>query len=224
MDSDSWEMYYRRIIDDFGFSREKDEASARVLEECLTGKMGHIDDIEELVNGKDVWVVGNAPSLPAELKTARPYGTLIAADGATSVLLANGFRPHIIVSDLDGNIDDILRANESGSLVLIHAHGDNIDSVRRFAPRFDGNVIGTTQSTPFDDIQNFGGFTDGDRAVFLADHFDAGKITLLGFDFENVGKEEDVEKKQKKLDWAYILIQSLANPNITFWSPSSSSE
>ena len=45
------------------------------------------------------------------------------------------------------------------------------------------NCIGTTQTNPFNKIQNFGGFTDGDRGVFLASHFDAKKIILFGMDF-----------------------------------------
>ena len=32
-------------------------------------------------------------------------------------------------------------------------------------------------------VNNFGGFTDGDRCVFLANHFKANKIILLGMDF-----------------------------------------
>ena len=38
-------------------------------------------------------------------------------------------------------------------------------------------------------VHNFGGFTDGDRCVFLANHFKAKKIILLGMDFgTRIGK------------------------------------
>ena len=50
-----------------------------------------------------------------------------------------------------------------------------------------------------------GGFTDGDRGVFLANHFNAKKIILFGMDFGNqIGKfsntkRADREMKLKKL-------------------------
>ena len=47
------------------------------------------------------------------------------------------------------------------------------------------NCIGTTQTTPFNKIQNFGGFTDGDRGVFLASHFEAKKLFFLEWILEN---------------------------------------
>ena len=68
------------------------------------------------------------------------------------------------------------------------------------------NCIGTTQTNPFNKIQNFGGFTDGDRGVFLASYFDAKKIILFGMDFGNqIGKfsntkKSDRETKLKKLE------------------------
>ena len=31
-----WERYYKEILDDFGFSREDDEYSAKVLDEILS--------------------------------------------------------------------------------------------------------------------------------------------------------------------------------------------
>ncbi len=60
-------------------------------------------------------------------------------------------------------------------------------------------------------LYNFGGFTDGDRAVFLAHHFGSRSIQLLGFDFENVGEKPNCDEKTKlkKLGWAKRLITSL---------------
>jgi uncharacterized Rossmann fold enzyme len=222
MDFAQWEKFYIEILRDFGFSRDADENSAKRLHDSLKGRSASLTDLKQLIDGKDVWVVGNAPSLEKDLDIAELDGTIIAADDAVSVLAAKGIRPHIIVSDLDGDIEDIIKANRQGAIVLIHAHGDNIEEIERQTSRFSGCVMGTTQSAPFDDIQNFGGFTDGDRGVFLADHFHARTITLLGFDFENINPEKDAEGKLRKLEWAYILIESLNNPVIAYWSPSSS--
>ena len=62
------------------------------------------------------------------------------------------------------------------------------------------NCIGTSQSTPFDKIQNFGGFTDGDRGVFLANHYEAKKIILFGMDFgKQIGKFSKTKKSERKI-------------------------
>ena len=61
------------------------------------------------------------------------------------------------------------------------------------------NCIGTTQSKPFSKIQNFGGFTDGDRGVFLANHYGAKKIILFGMDFgDKIGKFSNTKKSERK--------------------------
>ena len=78
------------------------------------------------------------------------------------------------------------------------AHGDNIKKLG-FIKNFK-NHIGTTQSKPFDKLQNFGGFTDGDRGVFLANHFQAKKIVLLGMDFGGrIGKFSETKKSDRKI-------------------------
>ena len=61
------------------------------------------------------------------------------------------------------------------------------------------NCIGTTQTNPFNKIQNFGGFTDGDRGVFLASYFNAKKIILFGMDFGNqIGKFSNTKKSDRR--------------------------
>ena len=78
------------------------------------------------------------------------------------------------------------------------------------------NCIGTTQTTPFNKIQNFGGFTDGDRGVFLASHFEAKKIILFGMDFgKQIGKfsntkKSDRDTKLKKLKIGEELLMWLS--------------
>lgn len=208
MDYAAWDLYYRKILDDFGFSREEDERSARILDERLGGRRIDPEDLRPLFEGKDATIAGNAPSLPEEL--AAVEHPLVAADEATTVLRSAGIRPDVIVTDLDGTVEDQIAANAEGAVAVIHAHGDNIPAVEKWAPKFTGPVIGTTQSRPFGRICNFGGFTDGDRAAFLADHLGASGLLLIGFDFENPSpKDADRVTKARKLDWAYILLQTL---------------
>ena len=219
-----WEIYYKEILDDFGFSREGDENSAKVLDEilsqegCLT-----LDDLSQIVGFSDKFIVfGAGPSLKEHIKflkenyDLRDY-VLISADGATTALIEERICPDIVATDLDGNMDDILLANLRGANIAVHAHGDNLDAVIKYTPFFS-NVIGTTQAQPVGNIYNFGGFTDGDRAIFLAVALGASEITLAGMDFGDVVTRysrpnlktdlaEADEFKKKKLMYAARLTQ-----------------
>ncbi|MCZ7398212.1 MAG: DUF115 domain-containing protein, partial [Candidatus Methanoperedens sp.] len=113
-----------------------------------------------------------------------------------------GITPGIIVTDLDGNMDDEALANEKGAIMVVHAHGDNMDALSAEVPGLK-RVIGTTQSKPLKNVYNFGGFSDGDRSVFLAQEMGAKSITLIGFDFKDVNV---TPLKKKKLMWAEKLI------------------
>ena len=205
MEFSEWEPLYLRILADFDFNRSEDEASARILADLLHGRAGALADLRGIISGRDVAVCGNAPSLASEIDSIMPDQIVIAADGATTVLMANRIIPDVIVTDLDGTIEDIIAASEKGSFVVVHAHGDNIPAVRSVVPRLRGTrVLGTTQSEPFDDIHNFGGFSDGDRCAFLAKASGAASVTLFGFDYD----DPDVnDVKKKKLGWAKRLIE-----------------
>ncbi len=208
-----WEPFYLRILEEFGFSRKADEAVAGELDRLLGGRRLDPDALRSLLAGRRVAVAGNGPSLERDLTPSDAL--LITADEATSVALQKGLRPALLVTDLDGNVDDQIRANEAGTIAVVHGHGDNGPAVRTWAPRFRGATVATTQSRPSGRLQNFGGFTDGDRAVFLADQFGAAEIRLVGWDFRRPSaKDQDPAVKRKKLDWAYILLQNLGRPEM----------
>ena len=108
------------------------------------------------------------------------------------------------MTDLDGYIPDEIKANRNGALMVVHAHGDNmnrLDDVRNMR-----GVIGTTQAEPLENIHNFGGLSDGDRSVFLAHEFSPRSTTLAGFNFMD---EKVTDVKKKKLKWARKLISMI---------------
>lgn len=204
MDFKKWEPVYEKILKDFGFSREDDENSATLLSHLLVGpNAADTSALEEIISGKDVLVCGNATKLMTDLKEVNVEDyVVIAADGATAPLVDKGIIPHIIVTDLDGDVEKEIQANQEGSIMVVHAHGDNTEKLLRYVPQFK-NIIGTTQAEPFANIHNFGGFTDGDRCVFLASEFNAESITLVGFDFND---KDVTPMKEKKLKWAQKLL------------------
>ncbi|HEY3274516.1 MAG TPA: 6-hydroxymethylpterin diphosphokinase MptE-like protein [Methanocella sp.] len=206
MKYEAWEPCYKAILEDFGWTPEGDEEAARIMAPMLPDPARALARLKELIDGRDVLVCGKAPGLKDDLESIdRSKYTVIAADGATSTLLAAGIVPDVIVSDLDGSHADLLKANEKGALILAHAHADNIPTVREMVPKLK-NVIGTTQARPFDHVYNFGGFSDGDRCVFLAKEFGAASITIIGFDLSDTNV---TPKKLKKLKWARKLLGDL---------------
>ncbi len=106
----------------------------------------------------------------------------IVADSATHVLIENHIKPDIVVTDLDGDALFLRKAERAGAIMVVHSHGDNVEELKKLVPTFR-RVIGSTQVMPVENVYNFGGFTDGDRCVFLADEFGAKEIVLVGMEF-----------------------------------------
>ncbi len=205
MEWEEWEPIYKKILQDFGYDEEKDkEASKLALK--YAKKQIEANVLKKFIENRIVSICGAGKNLEKELKNIE--GTIISADEATSILLKNNIVPHIITTDLDGNIEDLLEANKKGSILIIHVHGDNIQSLKHIS--LFKNFLLTTQSKPFDKLHNFGGFTDGDRAYCIAKHFNAKKIKLVGFNFEEPRKKEgkDLKIKKRKLEWAKKIIRN----------------
>lgn len=205
MKFNEWEPLYREIINDMGYDPDQDAHSARILSEMLfkIKRSASLKTLFELIKDNDVLVCGNAPCLSGDLLKIEPSEyCIIAADGATAVLMNAGIVPHIIVTDLDGDIEAQIKANSQGAVMVVHAHGDNFPAINSVVPQL-GNIIGSTQAQPLENVFNFGGFTDGDRCVFLAKEFQASGIIMIGFDFND---PDVTDVKKKKLKWAKKLI------------------
>jgi len=228
----NWEPIYTRIEQEFHFSSKRETRAAALLNDLLHHSQCYpISTLQQLLHGQEVIICGAGPSLSSHLALyeEKLRNTLvITADGATTALQEQGMIPHIIVTDLDGRLSDQIQAHEQGSIVIIHAHGDNVDLLRSSVPQFSGPLMGTTQidPTPFDMLHNFGGFTDGDRAVFLAAHFHAHPIYLVGFDwgpeigFYSFADHKNVALKRRKLRWCKQLIEILSKEaDIRFLPP-----
>ena len=193
-----WKKRYSDILKEFKYSEKKDKESAIILDSIL--KKSNINEtISSLIKDKSVFVIGSGPSLSTAIPKLKKLkkSIKIAADSSVKLLVENGIIPDIVITDLDGD-EKTLEKISRKSIFVIHAHGDNIDKLE-FAKKFK-KAIGTTQSNPFNEIQNFGGFTDGDRGVFLASYFGAKKIILFGMDFgEKIGKFSNTKKSERKI-------------------------
>jgi len=210
-----WESKYRDILKDFGYSRKKDTQSCKLLDSLLP-KKASVVKIRDLIENKPVFVIGAGPSLPSCISILKKYKkiTKIVADGATKAIIENNLKPDIIVTDLDGDIKSLKKAGRTNTIMIVHAHGDNTEKIHLV--KYFKNCIGTTQTKSVGKVHNFGGFTDGDRCVFLASHFKAKKIILLGMDFgTRIGKYSKTRVlnrtiKRKKLRRGKKLLEWLA--------------
>ncbi|MDY6779020.1 MAG: 6-hydroxymethylpterin diphosphokinase MptE-like protein [Halobacteria archaeon] len=211
-----WKPLYDAVADDLGISRDEDVRAAERLDEVLSrSSRNRVDDRRHRGDFADetAVVVGNAPCLDAELRdedTAPEPGELvIVADAAVERLVDHGYVPDFVSTDLDGCPEETADLSHDEATVFVHAHGDNIDLMENRLPEFDlSNVVGTTQVDPsrFDSLHNFGGFTDGDRAAYIADELGARRIRLIGFDFDDPDVDDE---KRVKLRWARRLLRIL---------------
>jgi hypothetical protein len=208
-----WEKRYLLILKELGYSQKKDRESAIILDSILK-KTNTTEKILKLIEGKTVFVIGSGPSLSNAIPKLKKLkkSIKIAADSSLKPLVDNGIIPDIVVTDLDGDENTIKKIAKTKSIFIIHAHGDNIEKLELV--KKIRNCIGTTQSNPFNKIQNFGGFTDGDRGVFLANYFGAKKIILFGMDFGNrIGKFSNTKNSDRKIKLKKLEI----GENLLIW-------
>jgi len=216
MNYEEWEPLYLQIVKDFGYSVEEDLKSAEILA-GLIAEQRRPANVElvmnPLIRGFRFVILGPCPLDGMELGEIRKrvktgsYALATVGEGTGNALRA-GLYPRLIFTDLDGSPQDDIDANSRGAVVVIHAHGDNIAALKGWIPRFQGPIIPTCQCNPPSGINNWGGFTDGDRAYCALKHFRANGIDLFGFDFRNPcgSKRVDIETKKKKLAWAEKII------------------
>ncbi len=186
-------FFYPKILKDFGFKRELDELSAKLLHDVAKDRLLDCSVLERRIKGKDVAVVGGAYG-------GERFECDIVITAGKAVMKYDGV-PDIHVTDLEEPDDLILKLEREGCILVIHAHGDNLDRIRSVVPKLKA-FVGTTQSRPFGRVYNFCGFTDGDRAALIAKRFGAKTVKLVGFDFERASGV-----KLRKLMWAKRILE-----------------
>ena len=216
MKPETWQPLYGRICDDFGYDPAEDLTSAKKLAGML-GNRG----VETLAKVKkkvprSVLVCGGGDALADELSSMTIDRYVVVADAASSIVHDAGIDVDMIVTDLDGIVEDQISLNSEGTVAFIHAHGDNQPALGRYVGCFSGPVVGTCQCPPPTGLFNFGGFTDGDRAACICAELGAVDMLLVGFDFETpsskAGRSKEV--KTRKLRWAKVILDTLSKNGV----------
>ncbi|MFQ5977867.1 MAG: 6-hydroxymethylpterin diphosphokinase MptE-like protein [Candidatus Heimdallarchaeota archaeon] len=224
----NWEKFYKKITIKLRIDPDGDFEAAKTLQSYFHERLEQVQlqrmRLKELCR-KPCVVFGAGPSLSSDLSECLQAEllsscTTIAADGATSEFIRRNIIPHIIVTDLDGDMNHISAAARGGSILIIHGHGDNKERITEWVPLLlEFDPIPTTQVEPIPPLENFGGFSDGDRAAFMAVECGCTTLALAGFDLgEVVGRSSKPEisrdiiaspRKRIKLEIATELLQEL---------------
>lgn len=197
-----WEPAYQAILADFGFDRDADRA-ARDRLATMTSAFPE-RRLRSLFQEAHVAIAGGGPGVVEAVGGRDDLDVIVAASTAAGALRAANISVDLMVTDLDKTPGVVRALTQDGTPVAVHAHGDNRSLVDQQVPRLaEDAVIPTTQTVPNGHVRNYGGFTDGDRAAFLADHFGADRLVFPGWalDDPSVGP-----LKARKLDWAGRLL------------------
>ncbi len=203
MNFERWEPVYEAILADMGYDRHADQHARDVL--CsLVGKAATLDVSDHSLDGKTAAIAAPGPTLTADDVRLQQADWVLAAGSAADRLQAMGVAPDWVVTDLDGHGLSIREFVAAGSRVAVHAHGDNVDRLESHLSTgpFD-SILPTTQAEPVGPVSNLGGFTDGDRAAFLASALGADRLTFPGWDLDDQSVSPE---KRQKLVWAARLL------------------
>lgn len=230
-----YKQFYHPIAHSLHINESQDRISRDILSEMIDRR-----DIESVLqnlhlNLKDriAFVFGAGPSLDLDIAGIRDFvikrrPTILAADGAADALYAADIKPTVLVTDLDSCSMESLRSNSRDGNVFVHAHGDNIEIIRNIVPKLGSSIVGTTQVEPVHYVKNFGGFTDGDRACYVASYFSPSAIVIAGMDFgtregrhsKNLYDVSINPNREAKMDWGKRSLEFLVTrrPKIRFFN------
>ncbi len=217
---------YDYVIHELKIDPLKDWEATLLLEKLIREKHPEqaIQKARSLIKGKRSIIVGAGPGVLEDLEYLKNKGILegsaiLAADGASVAYKEfSGADPEIIITDLDGFPESEVEMVNRGSIPFVHAHGNNINRLLKYVPQMN-IAAGTTQTFETKFVKNYGGFTDGDRAAFIAYGFGAKEMYLAGMDFgcvigkySNLKKfEGNLERKRKKLSIGVKMLEALAS-------------
>ncbi|CAI8208989.1 MAG: Uncharacterised protein [Methanobacteriota archaeon] len=224
--------YQQKIRESFGWDSKDDEDVLEWLQKNISifnnrwnndYQINHLNDLIMEIETKDDFVVIGANVTEEEIMTLSNKSSLIVADGAIGALLElkEDLLENIICLVSDGDGLPYITNNKIGNLrILLHAHGhakENLKNILEIWKKWSPTpkIIISHQTLKIKDpAVNFGGFSDGDRAVCMlhACGKNSENIQLIGFDSNKIGPwtgSSNINKKMKKLEWMKTILEDL---------------
>jgi uncharacterized membrane-anchored protein len=151
------------------------EYISRDFEELIDGI--RVPKLRTKLEGRHALVIARGYRHREDLHALRAYirefkPVLVAVDGGADALLEAGYKPHLIIGDMDSVTD---RALTSGAELVVHAYADG------HAPGLD-----RVKSLELDSVLCPASGTSEDVAVLLADELGARLIVAVGMRFNLV--------------------------------------
>ena len=187
----------------------------------------NLSNIIEQMNftNKKIIIIGAAATSLEILKILKENNFFVLADGAGAVFSTLDAKSEeeawarslCVISDGDGG-KGLTQAIQKKIPLILHAHGDNVLSWTKtidyiLSKGIEMKIVLTHQiPQKIDGMYNFGGFTDGDRAVCFVHSIGVPKerIVMVGTRTDIVGKWSgitDKELKLSKLKWMEKVLQ-----------------
>ena len=121
----SWQYAREGLSDQIEAFAENTMTYLRVEKELLLEGVG-VPDVATEIEGRHVLIVVRGYDYRSDLDLLRPYISeyrplLIGVDGGADALIEAGFRPDMIIGDMDSCSDDTLRC---GAELVVHAYHD----------------------------------------------------------------------------------------------------
>ncbi len=166
---------------------------ARKEKELFLGRVG-MPEIRTPLQGMDVVIVVRGKGFREDLQVIRHYlrearPVLIGVDGGGDALMEAGFRPHIVIGDMDSVSDRTLQAADE---IIVHAYADG-----RGAP---GEVRLQQMGLAYITMQAPG--TSEDIAMLLAYEKNAELILALGTHF---GLNDFLDKGRRGMSSTFLV-------------------
>ena len=224
--------YQQEIREYFGWDIEDDEVVLKWLKNNIKKynikwnsdlQTIYLEHLISTIKSKDEFVVIGANVTKDEITELSQTSSLIVADGAIGSLLElnQNLLKNVIclVSDGDG-MPYITNKKIAGMTILLHAHGhakDNLENILNIWNKWDDVPKIIISHQTFNNSKtavNFGGFSDGDRAVCMLHACGISKndIRLIGFNSQKIGPWSgitNIKKKREKLVWMEKILEDL---------------
>ncbi|HDD26736.1 MAG TPA: DUF115 domain-containing protein [Acidilobales archaeon] len=218
-----WVGIYNLIANEIPLNFDDDYLSSKILDLLLSNKALVSDEyLKDLISYRDVLIFGPlmiSKEVLTILNNVKHDYLLVAVDGTVKAFNEVGLRPDIVVTDLDGDPRYLVKSCKDRTVCVVHAHGDNVDKLMALLPKFNGPIVGTSQVPPYGRLRFYGGFTDGDRALYFITYYKPRRVIVVGMDFTTkvIGAYSKPVNtalmryvKIKKLMWGKYLIELLS--------------